>query len=67
MRKLDVGLYGCPETSREEVLGVTTGLAENSTLSWCILGDFNDMMMADDKRGGYAQLIGLLTWFSEMI
>ncbi|XP_074346543.1 uncharacterized protein LOC141685333 [Apium graveolens] len=62
------GFYGCPKRSRRRFSWeFLRGLAENSTLSWCVLGDFNDMMMAEDKRGGCAQLFGLLTGFSEMI
>lgn len=46
------GFYGCPERSRhEESWEMLRDLANNSELPWCIIGDFNDLMFADEKRG----------------
>lgn len=47
------GFYGCLEGSRrQESWNLIRTLAGKSTLPWCIIGDFNDIMFADEKRGG---------------
>lgn len=46
------GFYECPERSRRrESWNVLTDLADKSRLPWCVIGDFNDMMYIDEKRG----------------
>lgn len=62
------GYYGCPERSRRRVSWDTLrGLAGDSTLPWCILGDFNDMLFSEEKRGGREQPAGLLRGFTKAI
>ncbi|KAL8094908.1 hypothetical protein AgCh_036425 [Apium graveolens] len=62
------GYYGCLERGRRRFSWeILSGLAGNSTLPWCILGDFNDMTEVGDKRGGREQPLSLLTSFSEAI
>lgn len=47
------GLYGCPERARRtESWNLIRGLAEESRLPWCIIGDFNDIMYDHEKKGG---------------
>ncbi|KAL8089279.1 hypothetical protein AgCh_038904 [Apium graveolens] len=62
------GFYGCPERSRrrESWLKIKN-LAARSNRPWCIVGDFNDLMHADEKRGGRAQPQYLLNGFVETI
>lgn len=38
--------------SRTESWDIMRSLAGYSTLPWCILGDFNGIMFAEEKRGG---------------
>ena len=62
------GYYGCPERERRhESWDRLRDLACRSTLPWCILGDFNDIMVADEKQGGCAQPRRLLEDFSTAI
>lgn len=62
------GFYRCRERSRRRFSwSLIRRLAGSSTLPWCILGNFNDMMMKEDKRGGCQQPVSLLTGFSETI
>jgi hypothetical protein len=41
-------------------------LASMFTDPWCIIGDFNDLLLSEDKRGGYECLSWLyndfITW-----
>lgn len=34
---------------------------------WCVIGDFNDMMYSDEKRGGREQPCYLLEGFTETV
>lgn len=39
------GFYGCPERNRRrESWEIIRRLADKSTLPWCIIGDFNELM-----------------------
>lgn len=42
-------------------------LATESMLLWCIIGDFNDLMTADEKKGGQCHPRALLNGFSDAI
>lgn len=33
-------------------MGFVKNLVSKSNLPWCVIGDFNDMMFMDEKRGG---------------
>lgn len=62
------GFYGCPERyRRRESWGMLVSLKERSNLPWCVIGDFNDMMYEDEKRGGNKQPHYLLTGFTETL
>ncbi|KAL8116071.1 hypothetical protein AgCh_022528 [Apium graveolens] len=62
------GFYGCPERQRRrESWGMLLNLRERSNLPWCVIGDFNDMMYEDEKRGGNKQPFYLLTGFTETL
>ncbi|XP_074346276.1 uncharacterized protein LOC141685051 [Apium graveolens] len=62
------GYYGCPERERrQESWNMLRDLAGRSTLSWCLIGDLNDMMLADEKLGGCAHPRRLLEGFTNTI
>jgi hypothetical protein len=62
------GFYGYPEHDRRrESWNLLRQLAQDVALPWCIMGDFNDMLSADDKRGGTAQPHWLLRGFREAV
>lgn len=47
------GFYGCPERGRRrESWDLLCGLARNSMIPWCVIGDFKDLIYADEKRVG---------------
>lgn len=46
------GFYGYPErSSRRDSWSLIQSLSSHSSLPWCIVGDFNDMLSATDKKG----------------
>lgn len=62
------GFYGCPETGRRrESWGLIRYLASKSELPWCIIGDFNDLMFDDEKRGRRDHPRSNLIGFSETV
>lgn len=42
-------------------------LARISTIPWCILGDFNDLMYDSDKRGVHPHPLPLLEGFGKAV
>lgn len=63
-----IGFYGCPERERrKELWEILINLASRSSLSWCVIGDFNDMVCTDEKRGGRPHPRSLLVGFEETI
>ncbi|XP_074337776.1 uncharacterized protein LOC141674973 [Apium graveolens] len=62
------GFYGCPERYRRyESWELLRGLADESNLPWCVVGDFNEMMFAHEKRGGKPHPRGLLDCFTKTV
>ncbi|XP_074341908.1 uncharacterized protein LOC141679304 [Apium graveolens] len=60
--------YGCPERyRRHESWDLLRGLAGDSNLPWCVVGDFNDMMFAHEKEGGRPHPRALLDGFTETV
>lgn len=60
--------YGCPERyRRHESWNLLRGLAGESSLPWCVVGDFIDMMFAQEKIGGRPHSRVLLDGFKETI
>lgn len=50
------GYYGCPEREkRHESWNMLRDLALRSELPWCIIDDFNDIMLETEKQGGCEQ------------
>lgn len=63
-----MGFYGCPERGRHrESWDLIHGLASISSMPWCIIGDFNDMMFGYEKQGGHAQPRSLLEGFTKAV
>ncbi|MCH81633.1 endonuclease/exonuclease/phosphatase family protein, partial [Trifolium medium] len=62
------GFYGYPEHDRRrDSWDLLCFLAHDTSLPWCVMGDFNDMLSADDKRGGTAQPNWLIRGFREAV
>ncbi|XP_074336615.1 uncharacterized protein LOC141673774 [Apium graveolens] len=62
------GFYGCPERRRRrESWQLIRELVDRSSLPWCIIGDFNDIMYVHEKRGGRVQDRYLLEGFKEAV
>ncbi|XP_074322934.1 uncharacterized protein LOC141659900 [Apium graveolens] len=62
------GYYGIPDrTRRVESWNMLRDLSVASVLPWCIIGDFNDIVSMDEKRGGQRQPRRLMEGFSEAI
>ncbi|KAL8156414.1 hypothetical protein AgCh_001488 [Apium graveolens] len=62
------GFYGCPERGRrQESWNLLKDLAGRSNLPWCIIGDFNDMMSADEKRRGRPHPFHLIQDFVDVV
>lgn len=48
-----IGFYGYPERARRKLSwDLIRSLATVSPVPWCILGDFNNLLGDDEKRGG---------------
>lgn len=61
-------IYGYPERSRrQEAWAMLRGLAARSSIPWCIIGDFNDLMAANEKRGRRNHPRSLLQGFSSTV
>ncbi|WOH11566.1 hypothetical protein DCAR_0831055 [Daucus carota subsp. sativus] len=62
------GFYGCPERERrQESWNLLRDLANKSSLPWCVLGDFNDMLFEFEKKGGRPQPRRLLEGFNQTV
>lgn len=60
--------YGFPErTRRHESWNLLRSLVKNDNVPWCIFGDFNDMMFAQDKEGPHPHPRSLLEGFKMAI
>lgn len=42
-------------------------LASMSSIPWCIIGDFNDLLMAEDKKGRVEHPPWLISGFRETV
>ncbi|WCJ41960.1 hypothetical protein M5689_022794 [Euphorbia peplus] len=62
------GFYGFPERPRRfESWDMIRDLYANQSLPWVIIGDFNDLALQSEKRGGRRHPQSLLNGFSEVI
>lgn len=62
------GYYGYPERDRRhESWTMLRNLAGNSNLPWCIIGDFNDIMFAEEKQENVPHPRSLMQGFTEAI
>ncbi|KAK6140574.1 hypothetical protein DH2020_025681 [Rehmannia glutinosa] len=62
------GYYGFPERGRRrQSWNFLRHLANQSTLPWCCIGDFNDLLSSSEKRGNIDHPSWLLTGFRSAI
>jgi hypothetical protein len=62
------GFYGYPEGSRRrDSWNLLRQLSNASQLPWCILGDFNDILSTDEKRGRSERPNRLINGFREAV
>jgi hypothetical protein len=62
------GFYGYPEGGRRRnSWNFILNLASNTNLSWCIFGDFNDILQAQEKKGRVARANRLIHGFRQAI
>lgn len=62
------GFYGFPDrTQRRDSWNFIQALSSKSSLPWCILGDFNDMLNESDKKGLHKHPLWLLDGFKRTI
>jgi hypothetical protein len=62
------GFYGFPDHDRRrESWDLLRALATDTSLPWCVMGDFNDMLSEEDKRGGTPQPHWLIRGFREAV
>lgn len=62
------GVYGYPERRRRvEAWNMISMLAQKSSLPWCMIGDYNDLMFDSEKKGGRKHPRALLQGFSDTV
>ena len=60
------GFYGEPKTSRRcEGLSMLRMLSSKPRLSWCCIGDFNELLQVGEKKGGTPRSHNLMQAFRE--
>jgi hypothetical protein len=63
-----IGFYGYPEGGRRrDSWNFLRQLSRNSQLPWCIIGDFNDILSSDEKRGRNDRPDWLINGFREAV
>ncbi|XP_019172068.1 PREDICTED: uncharacterized protein LOC109167502 [Ipomoea nil] len=62
------GFYGAPDRhERQQSWSLLKRLATSSTLPWVVMGDFNDVLHPEEKRGGNPQPMRLIRGFREAV
>jgi hypothetical protein len=62
------GFYGYPEGHRrKDSWNLVRNLAQNSSQPWCIIGDFNDILTADEKKGRVERASWLINGFRQAV
>jgi len=62
------GFYGFPESGqRRDSWNFLRSLSNNISLPWCILGDFNDILDVNEKRGGFVRVRWLINGFRHAV
>lgn len=62
------GIHGYPERERRhEEWSMIRDLAARSSLLWCVIGYFNDLMAGNERQGGRYHSRNLLQGFSSTI
>uniref|UniRef100_A0A803NWD5 Reverse transcriptase domain-containing protein n=1 Tax=Cannabis sativa TaxID=3483 RepID=A0A803NWD5_CANSA len=63
-----IGLYGEPDRNRrQQTWNLLSTLSNQSELPWCVIGDVNNIVRQEDKRGGRRYLQWLLTGFNSTL
>ncbi|PNX68166.1 endonuclease/exonuclease/phosphatase family protein, partial [Trifolium pratense] len=62
------GFYGYPEGSRRrDSWNLLRQLSQRSNLPWCVIGDFNDILSSDEKKGRADRANWLINGFREAV
>jgi hypothetical protein len=62
------GFYGYPEVNkRRDSWNFIRGLARQITLPWCLMGDFNDILHSDEKKGRATRPNWLIRGFRQAV
>jgi len=62
------GFYGSPENGRrKESWAFLKNLAGTSSLPWCVIGDFNDILSSEEKKGRSERAPWLICGFRQAV
>ncbi|XP_074336431.1 uncharacterized protein LOC141673577 [Apium graveolens] len=62
------GFYGEPDRNKRRITReLLRNLARDANLPWCVVGDLNNIMSANDKKGGESYPDWLIEGFNEVI
>jgi hypothetical protein len=62
------GFYGYPEGHRRrDSWNLVRNITQNSSLPWYIIGDFNDILTADEKKGRVERASWLINGFKQAV
>lgn len=62
------GIYGEPDRAkREQTWSLIRGLSSQNTLPWCLIGDMNNVLSQNDKRGGRPYPDRLIQGFKDVL
>ncbi|XP_074337651.1 uncharacterized protein LOC141674825 [Apium graveolens] len=63
-----IGVYGEPDRRKRcDIWNLLRTLAMDNSLPWCLIGDLNNVVSQNDKRGGRPYLESLIQGFREVL